>query len=459
MGTLAAPARTYKGLTSVQWRVWLSAAMSIFLDGYDLFIIAVAFPLIDRQMDIPSYLAGAIAASVVAGAVVGAAAIGSLADRFGRKMMFNYAMGAFIVITIFTAIAWDPYSLLVGRFLMGIAIGAVYPLSAATLTEFMPESLKRRTLFVSAFSFQALGIFIGAGIGVGILLLDPHESAWRFMLLSGLIPAIAVILLRRGIPETPEFLRSREAAAAERKTPFRQLFAPGTRIRTALASGPWFLMDIALYGIGFVTPTIVGALALANSDDDFISKDIAQTEATALLDIFLVLGFAAAIIMVARRVNTMRMQWMGFAGMALAMLLLAFAATETGPPHPSGVDGDTWALFLTIIGFALFNFSVNAGPNPATYLHGAELFPSYMRGSGHGFAAACGKLGAVIGLFVLPIIEGISLSVMLLVVAAVSVAGMLMTGVLSRMLALESRPAIAEVPAGVGVVAVEEESR
>jgi MFS family permease len=138
--------------------------MAIFLDGYDLFIIAVAFPLIDQQMAIPSFLVGAIAASVVAGAAVGALVGGSLADRFGRRRLFNWAMAAFIVVTMLTAIAWDPYSLLIGRSVMGIAIGAVYPLSAATLSEFMPASNKRRTLFVSAFSFQALGIFIGAGL-------------------------------------------------------------------------------------------------------------------------------------------------------------------------------------------------------------------------------------------------------------------------------------------------------
>lgn len=448
----AASAKTHHGLSGQQWRVWLGAAMSIFLDGYDLFIIAVAFPLIDQQMAIPSFLEGAIAASVVAGAVVGASTVGSLADKLGRARLFNYAMAGFIVITIFTAIAWDPYSLLAGRFIMGIAIGAVYPLSAATLSEFMPETLRRRTLFVSAFSFQALGIFIGAGLGVAILLADPHESAWRFMLLSGLIPAVAVIVLRRGVPETPEFLRSREEAAAEHKTPLKELLAPGTRIRTALATGPWFLMDIALYGIGFVTPVIIGALALGGDDDDFIAEDIAQTESTALLDVFLVLGFVAAIVMVARRVDTMKMQWLGFGGMAIGMLLLAFAATEVGPPHPSGGAGaPTWALVLTIVGFVLFNFSVNAGPNPATYLHGAELFPPYMRGSGHGIAAASGKLGAVIGLFLLPIIQEVSLPGALLAVAGVCFLGMTLTVVLSRMLALQREAAVVTLPVEAGV--------
>lgn len=419
--------------------------MAIFLVGYDLFIIAVAFPLIDQQMAIPSFLVGAIAASVVAGAAVGALVGGSLADRFGRRRLFNWAMAAFIVVTVLTAIAWDPYSLLIGRFVMGIAIGAVYPLSAATLSEFMPASNKRRTLFVSAFSFQALGIFIGAGLGVAILLADPHESAWRFMLLSGLMPAVAVILLRRGIPEAEEFLQARGESRGQ-KTPFRQLFEPGVRIRTALAAGPRFLMDIAPYGIGFVTPVIIGALALGGDDEGFIAKDIAQTESTAPLDAFLVLGFIAAIVAVARPVDTMKMWWLGFAGMTVGMLMLALAAGSVSPPHPSGVSGPAWALILTVVGFALFNFSVNAGPNPATYLHGAELFECHMRGTGHGFAASSGKLGAMTGLFLLPILQEISLSLALLSVAGVCVLGMGLTIVLNRMLVRRSRLAAAPAP-------------
>lgn len=133
------------------------------------------------------------------------------------------------------------------------------------------------------------------------------------------------------------------------------------------------------------------------------------------------------------------------------MLILAFAASSSSPPHPNGVSGGAWAIILTIVGFALFNFSVNAGPNPATYLHGAELFPSYMRGSGHGFAAASGKLGALTGLFVLPILQDVALSLALLVVAGVAVLGMITTIVLNRMLALQSEPRIAALPSQAGV--------
>jgi putative MFS transporter len=75
----------------------------------------------------------------------------------------------------------------------------------------------------------------------------------------------------------------------------------------------------------------------------------------------------------------------GFAGMALGMLLLMFAAMAgDGPQGPLG---------LIIAGFVLFNFAMNAGPNATTFTLPPVLFPTAIRASASGFAAACGKGG------------------------------------------------------------------
>ena len=75
--------------------------------------------------------------------------------------------------------------------------------------------------------------------------------------------------------------------------------------RTIFTAVPWFLMDIATYGVGIFTPTLLAAIALAGPDATFLSDDIASTEGTAALDIFLVFGFASAILLV-ERVGRMR---------------------------------------------------------------------------------------------------------------------------------------------------------
>ncbi len=83
--------------------------------------------------------------------------------------------------------------------------------------------------------------------------------------------------------------------------------------------------------------------------------------------------------------------------MAIALVILGAAEGLPG--------GGSANLGLVIVGFALFNTSMNAGPNTTTYALPAEVFPSEVRAAGHGFAAGCGKLGAALVVFLFPILE------------------------------------------------------
>jgi predicted MFS family arabinose efflux permease len=74
-----------------------------------------------------------------------------------------------------------------------------------------------------------------------------------------------------------------------------------------------------------------------------------------------------------------------------------------------------------VVGFALFNTFMNAGPNATTYALPAEVFPSEVRAAGHGFAAACAKLGAALGVFLFPILlDDIGTSALLFAIAGTS---------------------------------------
>ena len=72
-------------LRSIHWRVWVLSAMGIFLDGFDLFTVAVAMPLIVQSLSPSPVMQGLIVASAVLGAIVGASVLGHLTDRWGRK--------------------------------------------------------------------------------------------------------------------------------------------------------------------------------------------------------------------------------------------------------------------------------------------------------------------------------------------------------------------------------------
>jgi MFS family permease len=395
------------------------SAMGVFLDGFDLFIIAIALPLIAVAFGANSWEQGIVGAAAVLGAIAGALTLGRMADKIGRRAIFVADLGVFAVSSLLSALAWNLASLVTFRFLVGVAVGADYPIAAAYLAEFMPTRLRGRML-AAAFSFQAFGMLAGAATGIAILLMHPSPGAWRWMLAAGLVPTVVLVAARSGIPESEQWARRAADRAAPVAASYWSLFSDRYLRRTILATVPWSLMDITLYGVGMFTPTILAALSLVGHGS-FLSMDIASSEGTALLDVFLLVGFALNIWLV-ERWGRIRLQLLGFLGMAIGLLLLSLSAFQHSEPR---------RLAMVLAGFAIFNLMVNAGPNATTYLLPAELFPTELRASGHGLAAAAGKLGAVVGIFFLPVLRArLGIATTVAIAAAISLLGLMVTWML-----------------------------
>jgi MFS family permease len=434
-------------MTALHVRFWLLAGLGILLDGFDFFIIGVANPLVKRDFHATAAQVGLVSAAAIVGAVFGATLLGPLGDKLGRGRIFKFDLILFIVGSVLCAGAWNLGALIAFRFLLGLAIGLDYPIAASYLAEVLPAKGRGRWL-AGAFSLNAAGIVLGASAGVVILEALPHVWAWRVMLGFGAIPALIIVWLRRGIPESPRWLarngheeEAREIAELLSPVPVRvtaadavkgpappkgikalwqpRLFGRDLRRRTIFTSVPWFLMDIATYGIGIFTPTLLATVVVKGSNATFLADDIAGTKGTAILDVFLVIGFAFAIALI-DKVGRVPMQIAGFGVMALALVVLGFAE---GLPGGGGAH-----LGMVIVGFAFFNAFMNAGPNSTTYALPAEVFPSDVRAAGHGFAAGCGKLGATVGVFLFPIIQGdLGTSALLYIVAGACVVGLVIT--------------------------------
>lgn len=414
-------------ITRSMWLLWLLSAGLIALDGFDFFIIGVALPFLQRDFGLGPTAVGAVAVAAVAGSLVGSLTLGPITDKVGRQPMLVVDVAIFVLATTGTALAWNVASLIVFRFLVGVGIGADYPISVAYITENVPSKARGR-MVIGAFTFQAVGALLGALTGLVVMhlfrtLYPGSETvaiqyAWRWMLGIGVVLAIAVAILRFSfLLESPRYYMARgeyaeasQAATtllevpvtltAETDPPAREpnlnyaaLFSPTYRRGTLLASVPWFLQDIATYGIGIFTPAILGALAFAG-EDSFMAREMAAAKGAAIVDVFLITGFLIAVLLV-ERVGRMRLQGVGFIGMAVGLSLLA--ASDWLPQDRQ--------ITLVFIGFFIFNLMMNAGPNATTFLLSGEVFPTSIRASGAGFAAAFAKAGAVLGTFALPILQ------------------------------------------------------
>ncbi len=441
-------------MTSMQWRIWSLAAAGKFFEGFVVFMTGVALPLIAREFGIGSAEDGLISGASLLGILIGAVLLGGMSDRFGRKRMFIAEMIIFCAFLVLLILCSNFVSLVICLFGLGLALGCDYPTAHMIISENIP-SLSRGKLVLAAFAFQAVGALAGTGVGYLVLSFDPTLDAWRWMYATAIVPAIAVTVGRFFITESANWLHARgavERAEHEaRRLLARQpqyptdirlargeadavrhrhvgggsllaLWAPANRRATILASVPWFLQDLGTYGIGIFTPTILAA-AIGNKPDhvrsvaDIILNDIIAAKGAAMITALLIVGIIFAVLL-ADRVGRIWLQVVGFVGCAAGLLIASFASGFTGATQ-------TTVIF---VGFMLFNFMTNLGPNAQTYLLAGEVFPTAIRGTGAGVAAAVGKIGAVMTAFLFPILlTGIGTTALLYILVATSLLGAVVT--------------------------------
>ncbi len=435
-------------LTPLHWKIWLLSSMGIFLEGFNLFVIGIALPLIVVSKSPSIMLEGVIGAAAIAGTVFGSFIMGSLADIWGRKKFYIMNMAFVIIFSVLSGVLgqYSLYALVICQFFLGIGVGADYPICAAYVSEFMPARFRGRML-MGTFSFQAVGM-VGAAL-LGLLMMDmfsPHV-AWRAMLVMGAVPATIVMIMRLFVPESPRWCieHGHEEKAAEIIAKFSHrshkeikkivkkeshvitkvhekalgissLFSKKYFSRTILAAIPWFLMDIATYGVGIFTPIILGSMMNGKLGHcNLLHKNIYMTEGVTVIDCFLILGFVINIFLV-EKLGRIKLQLAGFTGMFIGLLLLGGASFA----HNN--------LILVFSGFIIYNLLMNMGPNATTFILPAELFPTKLRASAHGFSAAFAKVGAVLGIVLLPLIKtSLGTGWTVLLVSVCALAGLVIT--------------------------------
>ena len=443
-------------MTGMQWRIWLLASAGKFFEGLVVFMTGVALPLIVKDFGLSPVEKGIVGAAPLAGIMVGAIALGGLADIYGRRRMFVVEMVVFAL--FLTGLTWSPNYLWLVVFLFGVglALGCDYPTAHLVISESI-ASKDRGKLVLSAFAFQAIGALVGTVVGFLILSNLTEISAWRWMYATAIVPAILVVLGRLRISDSGHWLMSQgrkaeaEAEVArllEREPPYpkevrladlsadeqaaaarvrrtggwRELFTLPGRRATILASVPWFLQDLGTYGIGIFTPTILVKVIghediAAQNVSALIARDILAAKGAALLDVLLIVGILAAVLL-ADRVGRIRLQIIGFIGCAAGLGLATLSLQAAEPAR----------TILLFGGFMLFNFMTNVGPNAQTYLLAGEVFPTEIRGKGAGFAAAFAKVGAVLTAFLFPVLlADAGVDFLLSVLIATSLLGAWMT--------------------------------
>ena len=194
-----------------------------FLDGYVLSIIGVAMLQITNALQLSALWEGLIAASALIGVFLGGFLGGWFTDKYGRKVLYLIDLVAIVGFSVAQFWVESAWALFAWRLLIGIAVGADYPIATSLLAEFLPR--KQRGPLLAA---MVLMWFAGAAVAymVGELLLRVGgEDGWRYVLASALIPGALFLIARSGTPESPRWLLSK-GRTAEADAVIKKVYGP-----------------------------------------------------------------------------------------------------------------------------------------------------------------------------------------------------------------------------------------
>ena len=393
-----------------------------FSDGYALGIIGALLPVLGTQWDLSGVESGLLGASALIGLFFGSVILGRVSDRIGRQKV--YVLN-FLLIAVASALQlWAPefWSLFVLRLLIGFGLGADYAVGPTLLSEFAPR--RHRGMMLASLTVMWTVGYVAANV-LGVYLVGDGDS-WRWLLASGAIPALIVLIVRIGAPESPAWLISKgrvdEAKTIVKKyigiditpdqfpaesseeisaTDFKELFGPRMRRYTWFGVIFYSALVLPYFAIYTFVPTIFTSLEVKDEDLQYL-----------ILNLFLLAGGIAGLWLVQKFRRRPATFW-SFVVLTVSLVLLGVF---------SGAN-----LILLMIPFAIYTFVMSAASN-LTQVYPPELFPTSLRASGVGLLNGLSRIASAVGTFILPImLEGWGIAVSMYVLAAVLAVGAIFT--------------------------------
>ena len=373
--------------------IYTSAGM--LLDGYIMGSTAIGMSMAGSDLKLSSWWVGALTAAVLAGIFLGALVSGRVADRFGRRTVFIADLLLLLIASIGQFWVGQPGLLLVVRILIGVAIGAEYAVGSSLLAEFAPRRSR-------SWMLSTMTAFWTGGYVIGYLLsFAMREAGWSWQIVLGMAaaPATLALLTRIGAPESPRWQVSHgridaalttvrkyygpeygvEDLALQERTGVRYstLFSAPYRTRTAFAAAFWTLQVTVSFAMLLFLPTVFGALGIKS-----------ELGGNLLINATMVVGVALGIVVV-QRINRRPLVIWTFVAMATFMALMA--------------GYQVLPVWVVLLSFAVYML-VGAASGNLQFVYPPELFPTQVRSSGVGFAAACSRVGSTISTFQLPVL-------------------------------------------------------
>ena len=366
-------------------------AFIIVCDGFDLVIYGSVVSVLMEDWQLTAVQAGALGSYALIGMMFGAFIFAPLADKIGRKKVIILSVFLFSLFTGLIGFAKSPTEFGIYRFISGIGLGGVLPITVALMTEYAPKHLKNRLVTIMMCGYSVGGI-LAAGLGIFII----PRYGWESVFFVGALPLLALPIIIKWLPESLGFLLARNKkkeigrllskidptftpekndqyeVVIPKKTGMigANLFQEGRALSTLLFWVSFFMCLLMVYGLNTWLPKLMAQAGYALGSSLMF---LLVLNAGAILG-SLIGGWAAD------RWNTKKVLIFYFILGAIALTLLG--------THPNTV------VLYTLVAIA---GATTIGTQIILYSYVSQYYPITMRSTGLGWASGVGRIGGIVG--------------------------------------------------------------
>jgi MFS family permease len=265
-------------LTPVQWTICVIAAIGFAFDSYELLML----PLIVRpalsdllgvapnSLTVNEWVGTLLYVPAVAGGIFGLLG-GYLTDLFGRRRVLVWSILIYAFSTMAAGYSTTVGWLLFWRCCTFVGVCVEFVAAVAWLAELFPNARQRERVIGYTQAFGSIGGVLVTGAYYVIVIWSDRlpaihgaHEAWRYTMISGVIPAIPLIVIRPFLPESPMWRAKKEAGTLKRPS-VAELFRPAFRRTTVVTTLMMACGYAVAYGAIQQMPRIVPGLAEVSS--------------------------------------------------------------------------------------------------------------------------------------------------------------------------------------------------
>ncbi|WP_342716502.1 MFS transporter [Bacillus paramycoides] len=339
------------------------AGLGWLFDAMDVGMLSFVMVALQKDWGLSTQEMGWIGSINSIGMAVGALVFGILSDKIGRKSVFIITLLLFSIGSGLTALTTTLAMFLVLRFLIGMGLGGELPV-ASTLVSESVEAHERGKIVVLLESFWAGGWLIAALISYFVI----PKYGWEVAMVLSAVPALYALYLRWNLPDSPRFQKVEKRPSVIEN--IKSVWSGEYRKATIMLWILWFSVVFSYYGMFLWLPSVMvlKGFSLIKSFQYVLIMTLAQLP-----------GYFTAAWFIER--------------LGRKFVLVTYLIGTACSAYLFGVAE---SLTVLIVAGMLLSF-FNLGAWGALYAYTPEQYPTVIRGTGAGMAAAFGRIGGILG--------------------------------------------------------------